>query len=502
LFWLGIATVSIGQPILSAQNMSLGGAGVAYSEGIASIHLNPANLQMHDTSKTIAIRIGTGGAQFDPIESRAKPRDQWNNFKQYLQVHDPTPATIGFTDLSRLQYLQNQYPGNATRAHYSARVEIQPVAVSYHTNRYSLGISFRTRIANRMVVGKGWFSPETVDSEEKGALLDRTLDQQYQSFHEISFSYAQPLTYLNGLTSNLGKFYVGISPKFLFGGTFMDVQYQNNYLTQPEGNKNIRSLAFRGSGTYSLLTDDLRRGISASQAIKENLDAESLLESTGYGIGIDFGLTYTYPLGGEIQLQDGEVLFRQKNQKALRLSLSASDIGFFNHQDSPRVFKTLKDTNKTGPPGQLTLSSEKFTGAPGQFYHWIEKYSMMDQPFQSSVLETNSFMQMLPASLQGGIALLYDRLTVTADLQTTLVQSVFYGSGLSFHSGIEYYLVKQWPIRAGLQIRKNNNSRLSFGTGFEARHWAITTGIQISGETNRVNTDLYGAAFAAITMNL
>ncbi len=281
----------------------------------------------------------------------------------------------------------------------------------------------------------------------------------------------------------------------------MDARYKNNYRKSASGRQShIHTLHYESSGTFARLVDDMHGGSSAREAISQHLSQSSLRQSSGYGLGLDFGLTYTYPLGGDLALKHGDDIYMQNAEKVLRLSFSATDIGYFHHTETPRVLQFSQDTTRDPIPDQLPLIFQHFTGSPGQYHHLIEQDKTQDHPIQASNKRTESFRQLLPASLQGGAALVYERFTWTAEIRTSLVSSAFGKPGLSMHSGIGYYLLPRWPLRTGIQLRKNQPTLIGIGTGIEAEHWSLNASIQFAGETNRINTDLYGAAITSLRL--
>jgi hypothetical protein len=350
-------------------------------------------------------------------------------------------------------------------------------------------------------VGKGWYSETPTILDNGQQVIDRTLTQQYQTIHEIQVAYAQSLDYVNGLTPALDRFYIGISPSFLFGGNFMDARYNVKYYSTGDGGfERHQSFYQASSGVFSDVTQHVRNNKSALPTIRQYLSPTSLSESSGYGMGIDFGLTYVYPLSNKVRLSDDQSLSSQPDQQAIRVSLALNDIGFFNHSEIPTELQIPADTVSNPDLNKIETSDELYNGSPGAFIYRIQQQREIDDLYVSATDQSTNSQQYFPGQLQAGIAILLDRFTLAADFQAALGNRILNGADYGFHTGIEFYPVNNWALRSGVNLQRNRSTLFTFGTGYTGEFWSVNSGVQLANPAYGMDWNIHG--MAVTTFNL
>src|SRR5690625_5922299 len=95
------------------------------------------------------------------------------------------------------------------------------IDIRWHDNRRSYALSLKTRYASRFEIGRGLFSLEGSQNGDYSA-INRSFYQKSQVFHELSFTTAEPLTYLSVLLFVLSQLVICISTSFLIVVSLID----------------------------------------------------------------------------------------------------------------------------------------------------------------------------------------------------------------------------------------------------------------------------------------
>ncbi|NGP76724.1 hypothetical protein G3570_08770 [Balneolaceae bacterium YR4-1] len=485
------------QPVLNARNIALGGGGTAYLNGIEANFYNPANLSVYDREGSIHFSLGTLGTFFEPVLSSGNPKSQ---FQRYTDTFLPyEPGEQGITTTQRTTILDENYSGNNLTSEHLSRADIIWGGLQWIGDKKSYSIALRTRLGSRIEVGKGWYSVE--DYAQNGtSVRDMTLIKQTQALHEISFGFAQEFQFLNGLIPRINKLYLGIAPKFLLGGTYENSVYNGKYITDDQNNTTYqRDFTFYSTGIYSDMISSYLLSGSAENAIDRELNNRFLLKPTGYGAGVDFGLTYLIPLGSDVSILDsGES--RKPIEKSLRIGLSITDIGVVHYSSQPLQL-SLSQTN-TQINAQDPVDNQ-FIGSAGQLPVFFDEATELPNPFfEANSQSDGNFTVSLPTSFNAGIVLDINRVKLMSDLTLGLSNTAFTNKKLVAHFGVESRPLPYLPLRFGTTLAAGKPLRFGAGTGFESRYWDFSISTQVLVKSSTLTSDVVGGAIAALRFHL
>lgn len=455
--------------------MALGGGGSTYINDYQANFYNPANLMIKDHPGSFDIGVAVGGIYFDPVLNYRGLQDQFHNLKDYIQSYDPSSYTL--TPKMRNQILEQDFKPGASISSNQSRYDITLLGLKWENKNSAISLAFRSRTSSKYTTGKEWYT-DYISAVNGIETMDRTLTHRYQTLHEISFGYAESFPFLSGLTPRLDKFIIGIAPKLVFGGGYLDASWTNIYersIISGEINR-IQSLNYSATGNFGAAVSDYNVGMDARQAVSNNFDYDAS-SIYGIGAGLDIGVTYLLTLGDDLSaIHSGNELTR----KSLRVSFSMTDIGFISYSQDEVTIDSPQDTTLVEAfPAQL--AQEPFMGIQGQYLNFIEAYGE-DNPLKSSNRITDTFSTLLPLALHGGIMLDLNRIKLMSDLSIGLTKNAFNSTTLISSFGIELRPLKFMPLRAGIQLESSEVNFLSVGTGIESRYWDFSVAAQLSPE--------------------
>ncbi|MGK7369620.1 MAG: DUF5723 family protein, partial [Candidatus Halalkalibacterium sp. M3_1C_030] len=362
--------------------------------------------------------------------------------------------------------------------------------VQWFTDNMTYSLALRSRLGSRIEVGRGWYSVNSID-QNGFSIRDFTLVKQTQALHEISLGFAQEFQFLNGLVPRINKLYLGIAPKFVLGGTYENSVYSGQYLTDNEQNTTNyqREFTFYSTGVYSEMIESYLLSGSAQTAIDRELTNRFLLKPTGYGAGIDFGLTYLIPLGTDVSLLDrGEN--RKPIEKSLRIGLSITDIGLVHYSASPLQLSSGQVSTQINNQNPL---ANQFIGSAGQVPVYFEEATELPNPFFEAENESEeSFTVSLPTSFNAGIVLDINRIKLMSDLTLGLSNTAFTNKKLVAHFGIESRPLPYLPLRFGTSLAAGKPVRFGAGTGIETRYWDFSISTQVLIKSSTLTSDVVG----------
>lgn len=487
----------LAQPVLNARNIALGGGGTAYLNGIEANFYNPANLSVYDREGTFHFTLGTLGTFFEPVLSSGNPKNQ---LQRYADTFLPYQAgEQGISTTQRTTILDENYSGGNLTSEHLSRADMVWGGVQWIGDKKSYSIALRTRLGSRIEVGRGWYSVEEID-QNGSSIRDLSLIKQTQALHEISFGVAQEFQFLNGLIPRINKLYLGIAPKFVLGGTYENTVYSGRYVTDEQNNTGYkREFTFYSTGSYSDMISSYLLSGSAQTAIDRELDNRFLLKPTGYGAGVDFGLTYLIPLGSDVSLlENGEN--RRPIEKSLRIGLSITDIGVVHYSTQPlQLSQSLTSTqiNTQNPV------DNQFIGSAGQVPVFFDEASEIPNPFfEAESQSKGNFTVALPTSFNAGFVLDINRVKLMSDLTLGLSNTAFTNKKLIAHFGIESRPLPYLPLRFGTTLAAGKPLRFGAGTGFESRYWDFSISTQVLVKSSTLTTDVVGGAIAALQFHL
>jgi hypothetical protein len=485
------------QPVLGAENTALGGGGTAYLTGLEATFWNPANLTISERPGQWHFGLGHAAILHEPILSTEIAGDQYYSFKDSYYPYRASAADI--SESQRQTILDNNYPSNELTSQHQSRADIILGGALWQRDNEAFSIVARARFASRIEVGRGWYSNSFVDSGNE-QVRDFTIKQQRNHLYELSFGYSREFTFINGLFPQINKLHVGIAPKLVLAGPNINLSYDARYIQSSDASNEVfaEQFSYESTGTYSRATQAYRAGTAPQQAISTNFDRTLQLDHTGYGAGIDFGLTYLIPLGNDFSTiadnpQESIV------SKSIRVALSINDVGLVRYNKDFLQLSSAADT--TALSRQSTMDA-MFIGADGQYLFYFDSAEALPNPLtQSQSTSQDAYTTLLPTSMNAGVVIQYTRLKLMADLTLGLNNTAFTTTKLAAHIGLEAYPIKQVPIRMGTRLAAGLPTRLGLGTGLEMEHWDFNIGTQVLIRSRTFTSEIIGGAFAGLQLH-
>lgn len=496
---LGSAPLSLqAQPVLDARNIALGGGGTAYLSGIEATFYNPANLAIYDREGTFHLGLGTVGTFFEPVLSSGSPKSQ---FERYADTFLPySPGQLDITTDERATIVEENYPGNTARSEHLSRADILWGGAAWKKDNKAFSLVFRTRAGSRIQAGKGWYSQDTIQ-QDSVLFRDFTLVKQLQVLHEISFGFSQEFEFFNGLLPRINKLFIGIAPKFIIAGAYQNSSYLAQYTSSlvPGTGTYTRAFNLQSSGSITGMIDQYIASQDPQSAIDSELNSGFLTSPTGYGGGVDFGLTYIIPLGTDVALLD-EGKNKRPVEKSLRIAFSITNIGVLRYSKSPLQLQSESISSLENSQEPLNT---QFVGSSGQIPVIFEEAANLPNPFFEVESRSEAgFTTSLPASLNAGVLLDIDRLKLMGDLTLGLNNTAFTNKKLKARFGMETRPLPYLPIRFGTALAAGKPLSFGAGTGIETRYWDFSIATQILIKSNTFTSDVVGGAVAALQFHL
>ncbi|MEX0846115.1 MAG: DUF5723 family protein [Balneolaceae bacterium] len=474
LLLLCIGTVTAySQPVVTPRNMALGGGGSTYITDYNSNFFNPANLMIQDREGTFSFGIGAGSFKLDAVQNYTSLTGQLDNAINYISVFEAGDANI--SSFARTQLLENNYPGNSSLSDHRTRYDATLLGMKWMRDNHTLSFAIRSRTSSNYRVGKGWYSSTFEENSDEELILDRSIVHRHQRLHEISFGYAESFQFLTGLTPRLDNFIIGIAPKLVLGGGYLNAEWKNTYLQLSPGVANrIESFSYDATGEFGASTIAYMNGIRSETANTQSF-TNDIFTIDGVGAGLDIGVTYLLTLGSDLSAVRPD---QQPTQRSLRLSFSMTDIGLISYNNSEISMSLPSDTTTTSNIPN-NLSNEAFIGAKGQYIDFIEKYGE-DNPFQKVSSDLSSFSTLLPMALHGGALLEINRIKIMGDISIGLTNNAFNSTKLISSVGMEIRPLQFMPLRGGIQFKAQRPDVLSVGTAIETKHWDFSVAAQFT----------------------
>jgi hypothetical protein len=217
-----------------------------------------------------------------------------------------------------------------------------------------------------------------------------------------------------------------------------------------------------------------------------------LFEPTGYGAGLDLGLTYLITLGDDfsvVRISD------PRTRKSLRLSLSITDIGFIYYSENPRQFSYDEQSDETALLPQPATSF--FQGRPGEHFQFL--HANGGHPlFNAESSEIDTFSSLLPTTVHAGLLFQVSRIKVMGDFSFALINNAFHSTRPTTYLGTELRLLPFLPLRAGLRLTPELPDYVSIGTGIETRYFDLNFGIQFRSRAIGITDEITGLSVAAL----
>lgn len=460
------------QPVFTPRNMALGGGGSTYLTDYHTNFYNPANLMIQDREGSFSFGIGTGSFLLGGMRNYSNLNDQIQNARDYTSTYNPTAAAID--NAQREEFLEKNYPGNTLISDKRSRYEATVLGMKWQRNDKAFSIAVRTRTASNYGAGKGWYANQFENIEGRPPTYERSLVHRFQRLHEISLGYAESFQFLTNLTPRLDNFVIGIAPKFVIGGSYLNANWTNFYENNNGNLEYIESFSYDASGEFGASTAAYSFGSTADAANAE-FTSNDYFDVNGFGAGLDIGITYLLTLGNDLSAVRPN---QQPTQKSLRLSFSMTDIGFVSYNTDEISYSIKKDTTVVSSvPGNL--ADEYFIGSQGQYLHFVQEFASVN-PFLGTTPERGGFSTLLPMAIHGGALLEINRLKLMGDVSIGLTNSAFNSPKAISSAGIEIRPFTFLPLRGGIQFKAQRPEFISLGMAIETRYWDLSLATQFT----------------------
>ena len=475
-----LPVVSFAQISSDARSMVMGG-GSGYITGFESNFYNPANLLIPSYKHSTEIEFGSVSMQLNrrPANRSFVPLQGYAN--QFLP--NSTGSSLNING-NRQKLLEHWYGSDETNYSRYATFTATPFGISWQHGPFAYSVGIRSRAINNFDLTKGWFSGGSQSITQKNT-LDRNLTQTIATYNEISVGFAQAVTLVNGWSPNLNRLYVGVAPKFIIPGMFMQTDYRSSYHRDNAGNLiQTRSLSTMSAGAISSVWSD-----------NGSLNNSDLFKSSGWGLGLDMGVTYVKSLGNDVALLGGNK--RTSLRKSIRISLSITDIGFVRYTNNAMSLDQLRGTRTTHtlPDGP----SNEFTGSPVQILSYLKADGVTPDYLQSNKFQDIRIS--LPTAFHFGATYQDNWWALTGDLTYGLNRDTFNFGGWIADAGAEIRPLHFLPVRAGLQWYPGHHLILASGLGIDTQHFSIDFGTRFSAPSTNRGFYLMGAAITTLRLH-
>ncbi|MEX2463871.1 MAG: DUF5723 family protein [Balneolaceae bacterium] len=492
-----IPGLSYSQLSLNAENMALGGGGTSYLTGYEALFVNPANLFINEKDQPVQLSLFQGAFIYHSILPGTDNQNRWHQFLNVIKPYDPELNQQIDPDIREL-LLQRNFNGENLRRSFSAQTEMNWFGLKWKGEDRNYAIALRTRVGNQFQIGKGVFAEE-IDTK----IINQSFYQRYQVLHELSFGFSEAFTFLNGINPKLSTFIIGIAPKIVLPGAGLNVNFNNNYSfdsaeffweNNPEYHQ-ITSGSFSNSemNPFHNLFNNEERPVLINESFKNHL------KPSGWGVGLDVGLTYLITFGNELYIPGSDNLIANQS---IRFSLSFTDIGATYINKDPIEYHSDLESSLSNRPGPV--SELIFSGSPNEHYNFLTEFST--QPiFNSGTGSTDNFLMMLPSSVQTGALIQYHWFKFMGDASYTMSDNAFKPAGLISYLGTEIRPLPYLPLRAGTRFGKELPVVFSFGTGIETSYFDLNAAIMFrggSGDDSLISNEVVGASVIGLTIFL
>ncbi len=468
------ATPVTAQMSASPHSIALGG-GIAHSTGVSSHFSNPANLMIRDDLRRHQITLGIGGVYFSngiPTQkANSLPEDIFSYFKP-----DAPPDRVVIPEEDLISMFSD------TDRHYTTRsYEMIPLGYSWSNGTRAHSIALRSRGISSFEMNSSWFAANEIP-DSPDAVFTRSLKDNYQVYHEISFAMAREVTMLNQWQSGLNTLYIGLAPKFLIAGMYSEAEYLSEYRHTGDDWQNSGSLLLRHTGDMNRFLAELLQTGNADQAYRNNFSPSSNFEPGGAGFGIDAGLTYIVPLGDDLSLSPHS---DDPLRKSLRFSIALTDLGFIRYHSSATEWQSR---NIIRTYSQLPETDIRFGGRPGEFLHYIHNDSGEDAVLDNlATTDESAFYIQLPTELHIGSAFQYNWLTSMVDLNYRFNSPDFNSDGWRLSLGTEVRLLRFFPVMGSFQIDPGGKASIGAGAGMDFGVVKATGAVRFFRSNNNVS---------------
>jgi len=486
-----LPSVAQSQISFNPVSMGLGGGGTSYITGYDALFINPANLKLRDKNYRLQFSAGESGFYLDTPLGIRNSRDRIQTFEDLLQT--PQNGMFQLSDDDRESLLNRNFSNSRLNQHFMSAATINWLGVKWFRNEKSYAFAIRTRQSNRYRIGRGYYDTSAIETSA-GEQIDRSLFHSFQTLHEISFGYSESFSFLSGLFPRISRFNIGIAPKIVLSGPTFTSNYTETYSREDANDPWVSesSYSYESTGVFSEYAERLHAGNNPFNHTSGIQDLSELMNPSGIGAAIDFGITYLFTFGGDLSLiRRGE----EPTEKSLRLSVSVTDLGLLYNFDNP-IRAEIEETDPAfRNPGPL--SETYFAGALLQDFQFLKQNGV--HPLQQSTSHDNDrYQTLLPASVQTGILFQMNRVKLMGDFQLGLIENSFHSNKLISYIGTEVRPFSFFPIRAGTRLATNLPGYYSLGAGLETRFFDLNAAVQFRSAASGLSFEPVAASAVAL----
>ncbi len=492
IFFLGFTSGLKAQISFSAESMALGGGGTAYLTGYESLFVNPANLYISEKNYSYQLSLLQGAYYYDSLLPVDNNFDRFRDFYNRSSFFNAGDTRTVLDEASREQIIERSFGNHRSSSVFTNRADIYWIGMKWVRPKRSYAFSLRSRFASQYELGRGYYSGTPLE-RNNSFHFEQSFHYRYEALHELSFGFAESFTYLNGLIPGLSEFIVGVAPKVVVPGSYMNADFTNSYNFVSDGAFWQRNLQYTQQ-TTGILSDHAAQFFSSqpSDLPSGNKSFRDLMQPTGIGVGLDIGITYLITFG-----EDLSVLRRQDDptDQSLRISFSITDLGAVYYYNKPFEYQTEPKTISTNTTGSL-LQTE-FGGAPNEHYNLVEEYGDL-LAFSTDSFSEDNFNTLLPTTINAGGLFQYRRMKMMGDLSYSVSESAFTPKGLTTYLGLEIRPIRKIPLRAGTRLGSSLSGLYSLGAGFETERFDLNAAIQVKSRNSNPTSEILAASLLGI----
>jgi|GEM_PF-3708784 hypothetical protein len=421
--------------------------GTAHVSGVDALYANPSRIMINRYKNGNEILLGSFlGLQTDRSLSLST-----DTFKQIS-----APFNDSNSSAKPLPYsIDDQY---ISRSVFSS----VPFGFVVQNKHWSLALSVQQH--NERVLTYSDIS-ESLDNNTIPSSL--SADFSEISYNRFTLGFAQPISYLNGLKSDLGHWFMGTSISYVQINAFNQISLQQQLKSQSD----VIDL----TGTYSSAT---QTPSPAQQSLSDRIG-----NNVGYGVLMDYGISFVQPLGDDISLiqSDSTAL-----ERSFSLSVGIRNLGFT--QLDKNSFQQREFQSDTVSVTGNDLSSAELYTSPD--------FSTSDRTYQqllNSLGDTTSYQSqanisnaslpdyIIPWQFTIGAAFDYNWFAIYSDVLINLNElNSFALNNVRVEGGLEFSLIPLFDLRSGVSLKGDDFSFYSLGATLNLGHLLIESAIQYS----------------------
>jgi len=463
LLWVAYGyNTSVAQLFFDPVSTAMGNSTLV-STGYRAIYTNPANLLTESGPGKWQIGFVEVGGLHNHTGISFKGNRRSYVEESFQPFHNEMPE---LSTANREQLLDQWFNAGRERFDKVSNASVLLFGLSYRGDEVAFGLAARARTYSTMSIGKGWYDLGR-NVADTNVVINRNLRQQAGAWLEVSMGMARDLDFFTGMTAENHRLILGLAPKLLVAGPHLDLTYSAEY--RPEGNGQIsgaHSYDIRSSGFFNGPIKDYFVSRTSDFNIQIPESTSLFSETTGYGFGTDFSLTY------DIRLGSSSGYTGEGNR--LRVSVAMTDLGFIVYGGD--VYSRRSNIDSVVIDGASPTKYEP-TGRLGDWFYLIEQQNGDRLVFDENASVSNGAIAYgLPAAIHGGLSLRYGKLLTIVQASSGLNLQAGNTRQIRLSMGTEFRGLPWLPIRAGVLSDGLNGVEVTVGAGVDSRFYELAIG--------------------------